>query len=224
MRQNLAWWIGVTLAAVAGCGGEPTEPADQPPMNLPGGQAGSATLSIRVSTQGIAPGVETFSVRVDGIDVAAPTNGAVSRTVATGTHRVELHDLPRFCQVRLQGSLATRAWSSSRAVEVYRGQTVTVPFDVICSETGTLRFETRTTGNAPTLLIATLPNHPHWLIELPPSGALAVPDVFVGAYSVHVTAGPRCTGDPTATLQTVEREVQVRANAVDTLRFEFACR
>jgi hypothetical protein len=217
MRQSLAWRIGVILAAVAACAGEQTGPESQRPPSEPIWLVGSAALAVQLSTAGIAPGVPTFSVAVDGVDSAAPTTGTLALRVKAGAHTILLHDIPRHCQIPLSSALPERAWSEGRQIVAPSGQTTTVRFEVICSETGTLRIETSTSGYGPGLLIGILTGHPRWLFELPPNGTEILDDVFVGAHEVSVSGPPGCVGSKTRV------PVQISANTETIVRFGFAC-
>lgn len=217
MRQSLARRISVILATVAACGGEQTGPESQRPTPNPIWPVGSAALAVELSTAGIAPGVPTFSVAVDGMDSAAPTSGTLALRVKAGAHTILLHAIPRHCQIPLSGALPERAWSESRQIVAVSGQTTTVRFEVICSETGTLRIETRTSGFGPSLFIGTLTGDPRWLLELAPNGTDVLDDVFVGAHEVSVSGPPGCVGYKTRV------PVQISANTETIVRFAFAC-
>jgi hypothetical protein len=124
---------------------------------------------------------------------------------------------PRHCQIPLSSALPERTWSESRRIVAVSGQRTTVRFEVICSETGTLRIETRTSGFGPRLFIGTLTGHPRWLIELAPNGTEVLDHVFVGAHELSVSGPPVCIGYKTRV------PVQISANTETIVRFAFAC-
>src|ERR1043166_8729402 len=177
MKRRLAWWVGLGLLALEACGGEQAGPESQRPTSDPICPVASAALAVQLSSSGIDPGVPTFSVAVDGLDSAAPTTGTLALRVKAGAHTILLHDIPRHCQIPLSSALPARAWSESRQIVAVSGQTTTVRFEVICSETGTLRIETRTSGFGPSLFIGTLTGDPRWLLELAPNGTDVLDDV-----------------------------------------------
>src|ERR1043165_7713392 len=217
MKRRLAWWVGLGLLALEGGGGEQTGPESRRPTPNPIGPVRSVALAVQLSTAGIAPGVPTFSVAVDGVDSAAPTTGTLALRVEAGAHTILLHNIPRHCQIPLSGALPERAWSESRQIVAVSGQTTTVRFEVMCSETGTLRIETRTSGFGPSLFIGILTGDPRWLIELAPNGTEVLDEVFVGAHEVSVSGPPECIG------YKARVPVQISANAETIVRFAFAC-
>jgi len=124
--RTFAWLLAAALLPLAGCG-DPTST-----------EAG--VLAVTTATTGPSPDPDGYVVRVDGRTLrhAAEADTIVFLLGETASHRVALSELTENCAV---------AGDSVRDVEVTRGDTAWVGFEVACGPTtGALRITTVATG------------------------------------------------------------------------------
>ena len=152
----------------------------------------TAQVQIRLVTTGVDPGVASFPVAVDQLlDRMVPVNGTLDVPITPGRHLLQLHRLPRHCQIQVPELLLGSGWAWERTVEVLAPGSA--GFNVTCFEVGSLQLELHTTGtHVPSLYIGTIDNHPQWLLELPVNGTLTVQDIRAGEHRFSISTGPNC--------------------------------
>jgi Tol biopolymer transport system component len=134
-HSSLPNWFLLATLSVLGCSGDALTPPQTPPT--------TGTLQIQTSTQGSAPDLDGYIVKVDGAEHGslAATGSMSVPGLTPGDHVVELGGLASTCSV---------AGDNPRSIGVAAGQIATETFAVTCgASTGSLEITSNTSGSSP---------------------------------------------------------------------------